>query len=41
MHAWAASIAFVAGLAFVASKVDTEFDDFMSATLIKVGDLDR
>lgn len=34
--AWTASIAFVGGLALVASKIDGEFDDFMSATLIKV-----
>jgi hypothetical protein len=30
------SIGFVAGLAFVAKSTDSEFDDFMSATLIKV-----
>jgi len=34
-----ASIGFVAGLAFLASRLDEEFEDFMSATLIKDSNL--
>lgn len=32
----AASVAFVGGLAFAASKVDEEFDDFIKGTILKV-----